>query len=177
MKPKCTSILLALAVVLAGSTAVMAAPAQLFGKSIIVKWTENRIQRNVGESEFRSVNASHELSVYVSSTGRVFNKLQNTTRRGSGSNEQVAGQGDSNRIASFSGRTMTFVQPQQGMARRIAAEFDEGFTSCTATVIRGKESGAGSGFSKSLITGLRIETKSVTTSGVSCSVRAGNVFE
>src|SRR4051812_38735364 len=95
-------ILVVLAVLLSEPTAVMAAPTQLYGKSVILKWSENRVQRNVGEGDFRSVNASHELSIYVSSAGRIFNKLQNTTRRGTGSDEQVAGQGDSKRVASFS---------------------------------------------------------------------------
>lgn len=152
-----------------------AAPAQLSGKSIIVSWSETRVQRGVGEINWRSVNASHSLSVYISSAGRVFSRFSATTRRGSGSNEQVSGGGGS-RVPSFSGNSMTIVAPSQGMARRIAVEFGDGFSSCTASVIRGKESGASSGFGTSLITGQRIETQSVTTSGASCSLRAGNVF-
>jgi len=44
-------------------------------------------------------------------------------------------------------------------------------------VIRGKEEGAATMTSNSLIRpGTRTEIKSVTTGGVTCSVKAGNVF-
>jgi hypothetical protein len=152
-----------------------AAPAGLLGKSVVVSWSETRVQRFVGEANWRSVNASHELSVYISSAGRVFSKFSATTRRGTGANEQVSGAGG-NRVPSFSGNSMTIVQAQQGTARRIAVEFDGGFSSCTASVIRGKESGAGSGYAKSVITGQRIEIQSASAGSASCSVRAGNVF-
>ena len=155
--------------------AAAAAPAGLIGKSVVMSWTETRVQRPAGEVNWRSVNVSHTLSVYISSAGRVFSKFSATTRRGTGDNEQVSGQGG-NRVPSFSGNTMTIVAAQQGIARHIAAEFSGDFSTCTASVIRGKESGAASGFAKSVITGQRIEIQSVTTSGASCSVRAGNVF-
>jgi hypothetical protein len=163
------------AVMSAAASAAVAAPAGLLGKSVVVSWSEARVQRFVGEANWRSVNASHELSVYVSSAGRVFSKFSATTRRGTGANEQVSGEGG-NRVPSFSGNSMTIVAAQQGMARRVAVEFDGGFSSCTASVIRGKESGAGSGFAKSVIIGQRIEIQSVSTGSASCSVRAGNVF-
>src|SRR5258708_1144824 len=86
------------------SAEAASAPTQLYGKSIRVTWSETRVQRNVGEANFRSVNASHELSVYISSAGRVFSKFQASTRRGTGANEQVAGQGG-NRVPSFGGHT------------------------------------------------------------------------
>ena len=158
----------------AAANAAVAAPAALLGKSVVVSWSETRIQRIVGEANWRTVNASHELSVYVSSVGRVFSKFSATTRRGTGANEQVSGQGG-NRVPSFSGRTMTIVALQQGIARRVGVEFDESFSNCTASVIRGK-SGAGSGFAKSIINGQRIEIQSASTGSASCCVRAGNVF-
>ena len=51
------------------------APAALRGNSVVVAWQEVRLQRNVGELDFRSVQASHSLSLYVSSVGRVFSRM------------------------------------------------------------------------------------------------------
>src|SRR5215472_16156469 len=62
-----------------------APPQQLVGKSVVVTWNESRIQRTVGQAEFRSVQASHVMSLYVGESGRVFSRLTNTTRAGSGS--------------------------------------------------------------------------------------------
>ena len=168
------TVLIVAAMASAAGTAT-AAPAGLMGKSVIVSWSETRQQRPVGEVNWRSVNASHTLSVYVSSAGRVFSKFSATTRRGTGSNEQVSGEGG-NRVPSFSGNSMTIMAMQQGMARSISVEFGGDFSSCTASVIRGKESGAATGFAKSVITGQRIEIQSVTTGSASCSVKTGNVF-
>src|SRR5882757_330161 len=68
------------------------APAALKGKSVVVAWTETRQQRHVGEPNFRSVDASHNLSIYISTAGRVFSRQTNSTRAGSGATEQVSGE-------------------------------------------------------------------------------------
>lgn len=166
------------AIALFGLPAIAAAapPKELLGKSVVVTWSEQRVQRFVGEANFRNVNASHTLSIYVSGAGRVFSKFQASTRLGTGANEQVAGQGG-NRIPSFSGNRMTMIQPGQGMARMISVEFDSGFGSCNASAVRGKEAGVASGYGTSVINGKRLEIQSVNTSGASCSVKSGNVFE
>jgi hypothetical protein len=64
------------------SHALEAPPQQLLGKSIVVTWSENRVQRVVGEANFREVDASHSMSVYIGSSGRVFSRLTNTTGLG-----------------------------------------------------------------------------------------------
>ena len=60
-----------------------APPQQLLGKSIILTWNESRIQRTVGQTEFRSVQASHIMAFYVGTSGRVFSRLTNTRFRDS----------------------------------------------------------------------------------------------
>jgi hypothetical protein len=159
----------------AGAAPSGSAPSGLKGKSVILRWTESRIQRLVGEPAFRPFNVTLEMSVYVSTQGRVFNRMQSN----SGASGQVAGQGGSGpkRIPSFEGRSMTIMQPLQGLARRIAVDFDASFASCTASVIFGKETGATSGFMRAFGTKALQEIQSVTVSGTSCSVREGNVFQ
>jgi hypothetical protein len=159
------------------SPAAAAAPApQLQGKSVVVSWVEARVQRRVGEAEFRPVTRYGELKVYVSTAGRVFHRLSMESRREAGSNERV---GDTpNRKFSFEGNTMVAVQTgATGGARRVLVTFTPDFASCSAEVIRGKEEGAASMTANSVIRpGTQVEIKSVTTGGVTCSVKAGNVF-
>jgi len=153
------------------------APPALYGKSVIVAWSEARIQRDVGQPNFHQVNASHNLSVYVSGAGRVFNRLTNSTRAGTGSTEQLAGEKGSNRVLSFSGRSMTVFAPfQSGGMRHIVVEFDARFGSCGAKITYAKPPGTtqSSGFSP--ITKRYFELQSIAASGAGCSVRDGNVF-
>ena len=160
------------------SGAVLAAPQALYGKSVVVSWTEQRMQRRQGEGEFRPATRQGEFSVYVGGTGRIFNRasMTNPKRGRSGATERV---GDTkNRNVAFEGRSMVVTQHgSTGGARRIAVAFDDGFSSCTAQVIRGKEEGAGAIVARSAITpGRKVEIASVKTTGVSCAVKNGNVF-
>ena len=58
------------------------APTALYGKSVVVTWNEARVQRNLGDKNFRPVFGNQKLSLYISSTGRVFNRFTNATRAG-----------------------------------------------------------------------------------------------
>jgi len=170
--------------------AAIAAPAQLYGKSVIVTWTEKREQRWGGPAPNRAsyeVARHGELSVYVSSAGRPFNRLtfSGFTRAGGGSyryssnsSDQIggvaAGAGKARNV-SFSGQTMTSVTLMEGGARRILVTFNNDFSGCSAQVLTGKSSGVakidihGSG-------GMPIELLSVQTGAASCNVQGGNVF-
>jgi hypothetical protein len=164
---------LALILILVGATPLSAAPPEgLKGKSVVVSWTENRVRRLEGESGFRPATVNMGLSAYVSTQGRVFNRMKSN----SGSNDQIAGQtGDSaQRVPDFNGRSMTVTQQVRGMTRRISVEFDPGYSSCTVRVAIDK--GAGAAFVKGFGTGRRQEIQSISATDASCSVRAGNVF-
>lgn len=160
------------------SSPVHAAPRALFGKSVVVSWTEQRMQRRQGGDEFRPATRIGDFSVYVSSAGRVFSRasMTNPKRAATGSNDRV---GDTkNRNISFEGHTMIATQSgSTGGARRIMVTFDDAFGSCSARVIRGKQEGADKIVASSLITPGRVtEIVEVKTSGESCSVKNGNVF-
>ena len=161
-----------------GSGPLHAAPQALYGKSVVTSWTEQRMQRQLGVGEFRPATRIGGFSVYVSSAGRVFSRasMSNPRRAASGSDDQV---GDTkNTTVAFNGRTMTVNQSGgSGGVRRIVVAFDDGFSSCTARVIRGKQEGVDRIIAHSLITrGQVIEITNVKTGGESCSVRNGNVF-
>jgi hypothetical protein len=154
------------------------APAALQGKSVVVSWTETRVQRVIGEGDFRTVNGALTLSVYVSSAGRVFSRLAFQTRMGAGQSDQLAGAGSS-RVPTFSGNTMTVVHPlTSGGVRRMQVTFDGSFSSCSATTQFGKQEGVGRQIARSWssATKKQVEIKSVSPGGVSCSIRSGNVF-
>jgi hypothetical protein len=156
------------------SVCIAAPPHQLEGKSVVVDWSEKRMQRPEGNAEFRSITISMELSVYVSTEGRVFNRLVSN----SGRNLQAPGPPTAGgRLPDFSGRTMTITQPLRGLARQIIVEFDEDFANCTASATVGIESGASSGFITAFGTGVRQEVKSASASDATCSVKKGNVFQ
>jgi hypothetical protein len=170
------------------STAAMAAPKELYGKSVVISWTESLVSRQVGETAFQTHTRAGGLSVYVSSQGNVFNRTTRTNLeanrrnlasmnyRFQGSTDQVGSAGNS-RI-SFQGNSMTALQPSQNGARLITVTFGAGFSSCTADVIHGKEEGAGTMVANSPIhPGVKVEIQSAKTSGASCSVKDGNVFE
>jgi len=144
------------------------------GKSVVVNWTETRSQRDGDQTEWRNVSASHTLSVYVSTAGRAFTRQVNSTKRGSGTLDQVSGQAG-NANASFDGQSMTFIRENRGGARRVVVRFDGSFTSCTASAGTGFESGK-THISVSPITKKQVEIRSITMGSVSCSVQAGNVL-
>jgi hypothetical protein len=172
-------VIFILSVLLASQSYAASAPEQLKGKSIVVSWTESRQQKNVGWNNFRTVNASHQLSIYISTKGRVFSRQTNSTRAGTGSTEQVAGEGGggpySTRTPSFGGQSMTVIGENKGGARRAVIDFDASFTSCKAKASTAFEAGKTS-VSFSPITHQRVEIKSVITSGESCSIQSGNVL-
>jgi hypothetical protein len=156
-------------------SSAIAAPKELYGKSIVVSWTEDRIQRASDQTQFQSMTVAGKFSAYVSSQGRIFSRNTMQVGRRVGSAERVGDEGNSH--VSFAGRSLVAVQMSEHGARRIVVEFDLGFTSCTAEVIRGKETGAASLTANSLIrSGIKVEIQSVKTSNVSCSMRDGNVF-
>lgn len=153
------------------------APAQLRGKSVIVNWTENRVQRNIGEVNFRPVAASHQFSIYVSSAGRIFSRLTNRTRAGTGSADEVGGTSAAKRTPIFTGQSLTVFIPSRGTGvRRLTVNFDRSFENCTATVIRARPEGAPIMTGTSIITGKALEVQSVSVGPASCAMQNGNVF-
>lgn len=171
------------AMVVPGSAA-HAAPSQLYGKSVIVTWTEERQQRVNGEDAIRNVGRNGQFSVYLSSTGKPFSRMGYSFagKRGlkSGKRDAVGGEGSGNRKVAFSGNSMNVSMGMGGGggggARNILVNFDGGFQGCSAQVISGKESGAASIRTRSMVSGGDLEILSIKTGAASCRIQDGNVF-
>jgi hypothetical protein len=172
---------------LALSDSALAAPQQLFGRSVIVNWREDRQQKVAGEDQMRFVGASAELRVYVSDKGRPFSRLAFAVvnKRGklkSGIAEAVDGAATAGgttfaRNVNFRGNTMATSQMRgQGGALQVLVTFDSGFQGCSAQVTVGRGPGIQATSGRSLISGKHVELHSVKASGESCRIQNGNVF-
>ena len=163
------------------TTAVSAAPAQLYGKSVTVSWSENRMQTTAMSATPTSISAYAQLQIYISDKGRAFSRVsmavtnqRNRTR--TGSRDSVQGEGSA-RSVNFNGNSMTVVAPRGNAgAMMVAVTFSSGFQGCSAHVVTGKSGGAQSTRVRSMITGGEVDIYSVQTSGESCSIQNGNVF-
>ena len=163
------------------TSAAFAAPSQLYGKSVVVSWTENRMQTTDRSATPVSKTASGQLSVYVSDKGRAFSRVSMAVergRRGTASGQRDAVQGEASaRNVGFSGNSMTVTAPRGSAgAMMIRVTFDAGFQGCSARVISGKSGGAAFTRIHSMVTGGSYDFYSVQTSGESCSIQGGNVF-
>jgi len=151
-------------------------PKQLRGKSIVVAWPEERMQRNVGQPRFYHVKAAHNFSVYVSTAGRVFNRMTNITGAGVASNDQVVGDEDARRVPIFKAQSMEMnLNYRSGGRRQVEVEFKTAFDGCTAKISFVRQPGSPiMGFSP--ITKKWIEFQSVAPGDASCEISNGNVF-
>ena len=168
-------------IVLSTLLAALGGPARaqeaLRGKSVVVTWSEECMQRRQGEGDYRRAVREGKFSAYFGNTGRILSRLDMMNpRRGGGEGPVRAGSGARRQIA-LSGRIMTAVYvARAGGARRIVITFDDSLGRCTAEVIRGKEEGAQAIIAQSRNRpGVKVEIVSVKTSGVSCAVKDGNV--
>jgi hypothetical protein len=160
-----------------GWAAAAEPPKELFGKSIIVTWNENRVQRRQDQKEFRTVTIRGEYGAYVSETGRLFTRISMQNPRGDKGKKDRVGDTD-RRTTEFDGDKMVAIQRMAvGGARQIVITFAPGHNGCTADVIRGVEQGRDSMIADSLIRpGTQVEIKSVKTTNVACRMRDGNAF-
>jgi hypothetical protein len=158
--------------------ALAGAPKELYGKSVTVTWTESRETRTVGEETWRRVDGTETFNIYVSEAGRVFNRTSTANRGGSAEGKgEIAGQGG--RSINFSGRSLLALFQMgrsSSAATRITADFDAGFGSCSAQVVRARETPGAIVRTYSGIIKHDIDIRSHQVGSVSCSVRTGNVF-
>lgn len=164
---------------IASTSATLAAPQSLYGKTIRVTWNEARSQRVRGEGEFKAVSIPLSFTVYVSSKGQLFKRLTatNASGRSTGSKDRVGTSGsgaEGSGSISFQGNSMISTANNNGLGRRIRITFDGG-SSCSAEVLTGKN-GAGTAIVRSNATGKMLEFQSVSAGAASCSMREGNAF-
>jgi len=157
--------------------AAAAAPPQLYGKSVVVSWSEARSERAIGDQGgFRPVVVSRQMSTYISTAGRPFNRIVNSHGGKSGGNEQVGASGHF--TLEFQGHSLllTHVSAGRDGATRVQSDFDQSFGSCTAHVTVAKAAGSSTFTHRSSISGEMFETQSVAIGAATCSIKDGNIF-
>ena len=166
---------------LVNGPATAAPPAMLYGKSIVVSWNETQTMRRVGQVNIFTKPGGMSVSIYVSTAGRVFNRIALISGQASGRSDQIAGQRDEEhrlpRVPIFTTHSMTMYSPRGSSAmRRISVDFDQGFQTCQARVVYAKETGRETSIAPSLINRELIEMLDVKVGAATCSIRNGNVF-
>lgn len=155
-------------------------PRGLYGKSVVIEWTEARVQRREGAEFFRDVDAEMQISLYFSTEGRVFGRVTPTVRGMSGNVDQRIGDSEGKRqwAMAFNGTSAIFFTPffKKAAVRKVAMTFDAAFSTCAAQVSYGKLSDTEVIRAFSPIAHLWVEIQSVTPSSASCAVQNGNVF-
>lgn len=163
-------------VLLIPRAAIAAPDPQLYGKTVVVTYTNVNVTRPSGSGkEFRTSSETRHITLYVSTTGRSFMKFGKTNASGA---SQV---GDSSAFRAgtgnlqIGGRAMTanFVYP--GGATQVQVEIDSNFQRCTAAVVHGK-AGKNESYLFKSSNGVTYEVKSSIASNVVCSIREGNAF-
>jgi hypothetical protein len=147
------------------------APAQLYNKSITVAWGESGLYKRVSDGVNATPVGQFQLIFYISSGGRVFTRGMNSSGRFGGSKE--FGPEKSSDNVRFEGNSLVRYGVSLGVARRVVATFEAGFSSCTASVTIGK---SGQGTKIIGFDGAVWEVISMKPSASSCSIRDGNAF-
>lgn len=165
------------AVILAQSIPALAdAPHPLYNKTIQVNWLVDQVARGAdGHATNRSIAASH--TVYVSSTGRLFERGSRSNGRASKKSDNApdAAQnqsGEATGLRFVGNRLIGDTAFAQG-ARHWEATFDSSFSSCTVVVTFGRDAG---GIKRKGINGEMLTIESMKATSESCSIREGNPF-
>jgi hypothetical protein len=181
MISKSFAIMGALTLLSATAHAASSAPKELYGKSITVAWTEARTQRFESEQQVRNTGTSVQVSIYISTAGRPFVRVINTSvydhniheqsgvSRG-GVTETVPGEAAARDRIDFEARSIVVYRQFRSGARRISIDLDG--ATCKATVVNGREGGKHIetyGYGSAEVLTLQVGS-------VSCSIREGNVF-
>jgi hypothetical protein len=152
-------------------TAAHAAPPQLLNKTIHVEMSISIPAKSPDGTE-RVQSRRIDRNIYVSSQGRLFQKV---SRQAKGGADQKEFSPDSGGGVHFAGNKLVGVVKVISGANMLTISFDPSFQSCTADMIVGSE-----GDKPRVWKGLNGVTLTATgkpqVSGVSCSIRDGNAF-
>ena len=152
-----------------------AAPAQLSGKTILLRWTESREQRAEWQNDFHGISMAQYVTIYVSPTGKLFQRWRTVVGRKSAENDKL--NGGSTRPMVFRGNQLEVFVPYVGGIRHVVAGFDGSFSSCSLKVTYASDVAGGPKINKRTLVGhLRVEIRNVSASAEACSLQAGNAF-
>jgi hypothetical protein len=164
-------ILVAAALLVTGGSA-LAAPPQLYNKTITVSST---ISVNAVADDGSSVNRPRTVqrTIYISSKGRLFVRVE----RQSGTRSTTAERSpeETSKAFSFQGSKLVGVLKFPSGAAQMVISFDSGFSSCSTSVLFGKEGGQNIRF-KGLDGKMYTQQGGFNVSNQTCSIREGNPF-
>jgi hypothetical protein len=163
-----------------GAAVALAAPQQLYGKTVSVSWTEDIVRRVAGEETFQHKQHPRVAIIYIGSSGRPFIRIHTITRGGRGALEEQVGTSGKTTVggsqtADFKDKSLTVVSVYQGGAQRIQIDFDGSYQSCTASVVVGKQAGAHT-FTRLNGSNELTEVQSDSSSSATCTIESGNSF-
>jgi hypothetical protein len=151
----------------------IAAPRELYNKAVTARWGETGVYKRLSDGATVSPAGQFTCIFYVSDAGRLFTRCASSNANGKFAASGDFGPEKTAPNVGFAGNTLTATRVTQGVARRLAATFDAGFSSCSLAVTIGK-AGPGAklkGFDKA-----EYEVISMQAGAGSCSVAAGNPF-
>lgn len=152
------------------------APRQLYNKTIQISWSVS-VAQTAPDGQKRNVSVAVYHTVYVSSAGRLFERASRATRKGMRQTENAPGAtqnaGGEATGVHFEGNRLVGNTAFARGARRFVATFDPSFSSCTVSVMFGREGGH---LQRKGVDGVMYTIDSITASGESCSIREGNAF-
>jgi hypothetical protein len=176
----CTAVIFLLGV--ASSVTAAGVPAAAINKTITISFVATGNATNA-EGQTHPFSTSHTRIIYVSSAGRIFARHFAASmgggkgRRGRISRGADFAPGDERPAQGhfqFQGNKLIGVIPWKMGARQFTISFDDGFTSCTLSIIDGHTAGAG--IMRRGPSGVMHEITSAETSSLSCSIQSGNAF-
>jgi hypothetical protein len=152
------------------------APRQLYNKTVQASWSVSVAQTGP-DGQKKNVAVAVYHTIYVSSSGRLFERGSRSTTKGKKQTDNAPGSttnagGEATGLHFEGSRLVGNTAFAQG-ARRYVVSFDPGFSSCSVAVTFGREGG---GLKRRGIDGVMYTIDSMTASGESCSIREGNPF-
>ena len=153
------------------SSAARAAPPQLLNKSIHLEMTVT-IPAKTQEGTSAMPQQRVSQIIYISSQGRLFQKI---ARRAKGGSEDSAHGPDSGGNLHFAGNNLVAVTRAISGANMMTISFDPSFQSCTADLIVGADGDKPRVF-KGLNGQTLIGAGKPVVSAVSCTIQDGNAF-
>lgn len=150
----------------------LAVPAQLYNKTVTVSAT---ISVNAVADDGTSVNRPRTVQriIYISTKGRLFVRVERQVGKRSTSAER--GPEVTSKAFRFEGSKLVGVLKFPSGAAQMVISFDSGFTSCSTSMLFGRENGQGIRF-RGLNGKMYTQQGAFNVSGQSCSIRDGNPF-
>jgi len=166
------ALLLAASVLSASPGPSFAASTELFNKTVTMLWSTSGIA-TAEDGAARSYNNINTRTVYISSAGRTFLRMNLRGGRSERSGERGPEDASAKGSVRIEGNRLVGTEAFMSGARQYIATFDSSFTSCTLQVIDAKSGGAAI---KRKGPDGRSYTVTASTGSPSCSVQNGNAF-